>query len=203
MSTPHFERAGLIRELHQAKELLDQKQYLDARSAFERVYDHAAAVGAPSSYVCWLLAVCCDYLHDHANAVRWILEAVELDPLTLAAEHSRTVIADRIRRALISGEPTLDGPDTLGLYELLVRLDAADLSAHLVAARHHAAAGSVDVAIKLLDAITMLHPRDRVAWMTLMEIARAAGRELEAARAEAALLAIDASSVVARVRAQA
>jgi len=178
-------------ESQRAGRLLDDRDWAAARDAFTAIRARVAKLGVESSYVIWGLAVALDNLGEIDMAFEAVSEAVQKDPMNPACHHSFDVIAGRLRAALCDAARTPDDPSTPRLYALLQRAGEADVPSHLAMARHHAHAGKHEQAMRLLDAVTLLSPVSRDAWLQKAALARALGAEVLAAScdAEAAVIA--------------
>jgi tetratricopeptide (TPR) repeat protein len=133
-----------------------------------------------SAWVQWRLAVALDSMGESGEALELIERALAVDPLAPPFTHSRTIIVRNLRRKLAEASAAEAGR----LYERLARSGEADDEAHLTMARHHAACGGYDAALRLLEAVAVLFPACRDAWVELARVARLVGREEQARAAE-------------------
>jgi Flp pilus assembly protein TadD len=151
--------------------------------------------GVASAHVCWLLAVLCDDLDEMEEAFKYINEATALDPLEPGITRSFGIIADRLRRTLIDPERDPADESTPRLHAMLVEAGKADELVHIAMARHLAEIGKGDEALALLDAIVLLAPGCRDAWVVKAVLAKNLGRHEEAAVAQAQASALDGGPV--------
>lgn len=177
-------RELLFKSSH-AQQLLDGGNYEEGRQAFVEVRALARRLGIASGFIDWGLAVACDQLGDLERAYEHIVDAVRHDPLHGGFQGSFNVIMNHLREAL--ADPARDGKDgsTARLYGLLVAAGEADVPSHLAMARHLAATDRGEEALKLLDAVTLLAPASRDAWLQKASVARALGNATLAASCDA------------------
>jgi hypothetical protein len=119
----------------------------------------------------------------------------DADPMNPACQHSFDVIANRLRTALADPERAPDDDSTPRLYALLQAAGEADVTSHLAMARHLAHRGKHAAAMELLDAVTLLSPVSRDAWLQKASLARVLGDETLAVSCETQAAAISASDV--------
>jgi tetratricopeptide (TPR) repeat protein len=177
-----------LRELdaanRRAQELLDKGDFGNALKAFLEVKEEARALGLDASWPCWGIAICHDNLGDLGMAFESMRESQRVDPLNLGKQASYDTIVQHVRAALASRDRADDDPTTPHLYGLLLHAGEADVGAHLAMARHLAAGGDARGALRILDAVTTLHPSHRAAWERKSAVARALGEAELAARCE-------------------
>jgi hypothetical protein len=124
-----------------------------------------------------------------------ISESIAKDPLNPAAQRSFDIIAGHIREALANPERPADDPSTPRLYRLLLEAGEADVASHLAMARHLAHAGDREAAMRLVDAVTLLAPASRDAWVQKAGLAHSMGDEATARECEAQAAALETSHV--------
>ena len=174
---------------------LDEKGGLEAAEAlFRQVTAEAQKMGFASAYVHYVFAGVLDRMGKLEMAFDELKKAVEADPLALPVRHAFQDVAARLRAALADPSRPADDAAIPRLYTLLVEAGEADLEAHLAMVRFALAAGQLDRARALADAVTTLHPVAREAWEALARVARAQGDFALAGKA-------DAEAAVAEVRA--
>lgn len=186
----------LLTEMSRAKELVEEEDFAGARDSYARLRQRCQRLGLRSAHVAWRLAAVCDALGDFEAALSYAREATELDPLALPYQRSYDLVIDRIRQALGDERRATDDPTTPRLYELLSRAGEGDARSHLAMARFLRHGGDALAAMRLLDAVTIVAPAFRPAWVEKAQVARLLGRNDDAARAEieAAALATDESA---------
>jgi tetratricopeptide (TPR) repeat protein len=192
---PDLRIRDAVWETQRAGRLLDERDWAGAREAFAALRARVAKLGLQSSYVAWGLAVALDNLGETEMAFEAVSEAVQKDPMNPACHHSFDVIAGRLRATLADPDRALDDPSTPRLYALLQHAGEADVPSHLAMARHLAHAGQHEAALRLLDAVTLLSPASRDAWLQKAALARGLGGDALAASCEAEAAAIAASDV--------
>lgn len=175
---------GLLGDMVRARDAVDREDYEDANAALLKLRGELARQGLRSAHVAWSLAVACDGQGDFEQALEYIREALELDPLALPYQRSYDVIIERIRKLLGDEARSPADPTTPRIYELLMRAGEGDAACHLAMARWHFHAGDHAAAMKLLEALTTLNPASRPAWLCRAQVARAMGDEATAARAD-------------------
>lgn len=188
------ERQKFIEDLARAQELFEQGKYAEAREVFEQVRAAAQKLGIRSGHVAWGMAMACECGGDLAAAMQLIIEALESDPLAGPFNRTLDIIAESVRQALVADDRA-PGDETPRLYQLLVQVGEADEGAHLAMARYHLATGKSELALKLVDAVTMVYPSSNKAWGLRAEIAVAQGDHEGAAQAQAEAAALGAEPV--------
>jgi tetratricopeptide (TPR) repeat protein len=178
-----------------AQGLLDQSQYREARELFTEVRARAGKLGLASAYLDWGIAVASDFMGEFEMAFDSIRESVAKDPFNPAAQHSFDIIAGHIRAALTEPGRAADDPSTPRLYRLLLAAGEADVSCHVAMARHLARAGQPAEAMRVLDAVTLLAPVSRDAWLQKAALARALGDEPLAGECEGQAAALATADV--------
>jgi len=193
--TPEARRLMLanIAKVHEHGE---RREYAEAKVMAEKVRGGLAMAGITSAHVLWLLAVTNDYLGEVEEAFRLITEAVTVDPMEPSIEKSFIIITDRIRRMLIDPDRDPADESTPRLHDMLVQAGKADELVHVAMARHLEAVGKPDEALRLLDAVLLLSPACRDAWVVKAIVAKNVGREEEALAAEAEAMALDGAAPV-------
>jgi len=181
--------------LHSAK---TRKMLSDLKNAFDHMehgrpqegYDlalqvqaAASAEGINSPMVKWLLAASADLAGDVLSAARFIEEAVALDPLSIPAARSVSIIGGRLREGLLASDFPENKVDAT--YKSLLRLGEADVVSHVAYARHISAAGRAAEAMDVLAALTKLSADDldEEAWALIAEVAGKLGKTELAAEA--------------------
>ncbi len=192
---PDLRIRDAVWETQRAGRLLDDREWAAAREAFTALRARVAKFGLDSAYLAWGLAVALDNLGETEMAFEAVSEAVSKDPMNPACHHSFDLIANRLRAALADPNRAPDDPSTPRLYALLQHAGEADVPSHLAMARHLAAVGQPDAALRLLDAVTLLSPVSRDAWLQKATLARGLGDEALAASCEAQAAGIAASDV--------
>lgn len=190
---PDLRIRDAVWESQRAGRLLDEQQWAEARDAFTALRVRAAKLGLRSSYLAWGLAVALDNLGEAEMAFEAVSEAVKADPMNVACQRSFDVIANRLRGTLADPARAPGDPSTPRLYALLQAAGEADVPSHLAFARHEAHAGKLREALALLDAVTLLSPVSRDAWLQKAAVARALGDEPLAASCDAQAAAVTAA----------
>ena len=164
-------------EADRARQLLDDSRFAEARDAFTAVRARAAKLGLDSAYLAWSLAIALDMNEETEMAFKVIEEAIAKDPLNPQAQRSFAIIAGKLRQAVADGARAAGDPSIARVYRLLLEAGEADVACHIGMARHLGATGDHAAALKLLDAVTLLAPVSRDAWLAKAAAARAAGDE--------------------------
>lgn len=188
--TPEARRL-MLADLAKVHEHGERREYAEAKALAEKVLGGLALAGVRSAHVLWLLAITHDYVGQVEEAFRLIMEAMAVDPMDSSIEKSFTIITDRIRRMLIDPERDPADESTPRLHDMLVQAGKADELVHIAMARHLEAVGKPDEALKLLDAVLLLSPTCRDAWVVKAIIAKNIGRDEEALTAESEAAALD------------
>ena len=192
--TPEARRL-MLADIAKVHEHGERREYAEAKVLAEKVRAGLAMASVRSAHVLWLLAVTSDYLGEVEEAFRFIMEAMTVDPMEPNIEKSFGIITDRLRRALIDPERDLADESTPRLHDMLVQAGKADELVHVAMARHLEAVGKPDEALKLLDAVLLLSPGCRDAWVVKAIVAKNAGREEEALAAQAEAAALDGAAL--------
>jgi len=145
----------------------------------------AAALGIRSAHVSWMAATMLEMLGRHEQAYREILDAVREDPFCPSYQDKFTSLAWELRNALAAPERAVDDPSTPRLYELLQATGESDVPCHLAMARHLAAAGRREEAARLLEAVLVVAPVSKDAWLERASLARDSGNEERATACQA------------------
>jgi hypothetical protein len=177
-------------EMRRASELVQERRFDEAIQVYRALIAEGRPLDLDTGHLHWACGVACDYAGELEMAFEEVTTAMAKDPLCLPFRSSFDVVTGRIRTALAEPGRAPDEPSTPRLYALLVRADEADVAAHLAMARYHLATGHPELAVTLVDAVTLLHPWARRAWTMKAELAAAAGDAAgaEHARLEAAAL---------------
>jgi tetratricopeptide (TPR) repeat protein len=165
----------LANELRRAYDAGQAGNFDEAVDLARAVVEKAKGLGVSSAFALWQVAVAADNGGKLEMAFDYITRALQLDPLDNTYRGSFEIIAKRLRAALASPERAADDPSTPRLYELLVRAGEADVGAHSAMTRFWLAKGETAKAAQIADAVTLLNPTDREAWLCRAEVARAAG----------------------------
>lgn len=193
--TPEARRL-MLADVAKVHEHGERREYAEAKAVAEKVLGGLAVAGVRSAHVLWLLAITNDYLGEVEEAFRLIMEAITVDPMEPNIEKSFTIITDRIRRVLIDSERDIADESTPRLHGMLVSAGKADELVHVAMARYLEAVGQGVEALKLLDAVLLLSPACRDAWVVKAIVAKNLGREEEALAAEAEAAALDGGGLV-------
>jgi hypothetical protein len=169
---PDLRFRDLNSRARRARQLLDDNHYAEARDAFAAARAQARKLGLDSAYLSWGLALALDMNQETEAAFTTIQEAIAQDPLNPSSQGSFDAIAWKLRNAI--GDPALPAEDPAipRIYRLLLDAGEADVPAHLAMARHLAAQGDRAGAMRLLDAVTLLAPSSRDAWLEKAALAR-------------------------------
>jgi tetratricopeptide (TPR) repeat protein len=192
---PDIRIRAIVADAQRAQQLLDSNEYAQARELFTAVRTRAAKLGLDSAYLAWGIAVTSDYLGELEVAFNTICESVAKDPLNPASQHSFEVVAGHIRTTLADPARAPDDPSTPRLYQLLLGAGEADVACHVAMARHLAHEGKTAEAMQLLDAVTLLAPVSRDAWLQKAALARTLGQDEVAAECEGQAAALATAQV--------
>ena len=174
----------LVDRMRHAYDLAQERKYDEAIEQYRQLLAFAKGHRIDSPYLLWCMAIAFDNNGDLEMAFQHISEAMKKDPLAMPVRHSFDIIANRLRAALADDEREANDASTPRLYELLARAGEADVHAHLAMVRYQLATGKVDDAAVLVDAVTRLWPASEDAWAAKAAVARAAGDEEAATKAE-------------------
>ncbi len=186
----HDEVRQLRGVLEEAQRLGEAGRHVEARSILKQAQVHAAEAGVVSPQLLWQLAVQCDYAGFPEEALTHVVTLLNVDPLSGAGIASARIISARVREVLTDPTRAADDPSTPISYGRLVELGEADTGSHLAIARHHAAAGRIEKAIAILDALVTIEPRNRDVWRALSALGKDSGRRDIVHRASEALLGL-------------
>lgn len=188
--TPEARRL-MLADVAKVHEHGERREYAEAKALAEKVRAGLAMAGIKSAHVLWLAAISSDYAGQVEEAFRLITEAMAVDPMEPNIERSFGIITDRVRRMLIDPERDLADESTPRLHAMLVSAGKADELVHVALARHLEAVGKPEEAMKLLDAVLLLSPTCRDAWVVKSIVAKNLGREEEALAAQAEAVACE------------
>jgi tetratricopeptide (TPR) repeat protein len=174
---PDLRIRAVMADAQRAQDLLDRGEYRESRDLFTQVRARAGKLGLESAYLAWGIAVASDYLGELDMAFTTIWQSIARDPLNPAAQNAFNVIANHIRAALDDPQRAPDDSSTPRLYQLLLEAGEADVASHLAMARHLAHAGKAHEAMRVLDAVTLLAPASRDAWLQKTGLARSLGQD--------------------------
>jgi hypothetical protein len=192
---PDLRMRDVVSDARRAQDLLDRGEYRESRDLFTQLRARAGKLGLDSAYLAWGMAVTSDYLGELDVAFTTISESLAKDPLNPAAQNSFGVIAHHIRAALADAQRTPDDACTPRLYQLLLQAGEADVPSHLAMARHLAHGAKPAEAMRILDAVTLLAPSSRDAWLQKAALARSLGQDDLAAECEAQAAALATAQV--------
>jgi tetratricopeptide (TPR) repeat protein len=187
---PDQRMGDLTAAAHQARQHLDEGRWAEAREGFTQLRARAAKLGVASAYASWGLAVALDMNQETEMAFTVIQDAIAEDPLNPAAQSSFDAIAWKLRTAIGDAARPADDPAIPRIYRLLLEAGEADVASHVAMARHLAGTGDLDGARRLLDAVTLLAPVSRDAWLARGALARADGDAALAAECDAQAAAL-------------
>lgn len=174
----------LLNELGEIIEAMEKNEFEQARDRLVALNASCTSRGLRSPHVLWHLSIACDYLGDSEMAYENIREALELDPVSIPFWKSYRIIIERMQSTLADTTRPPDDPLRLRLYNLLVTANEVTLPCHVAVARYHRTTGRADESVRMLEALTLLHPAYAPAWRELANAAHAAGREELVERAE-------------------
>ena len=180
----------LLQELAEISELVEKRDLEGARDKALALEAACAARGLRSAHVLWNLAIVRDYLGDFEMAFQSIREALDLDPVAPPLWQSYRIIVERMQRTLADPERPADDPVRPRLYALLAAANEVTLPCHLAMARYQRSVGKPQEAVRLLEAVTLLHPAWVPGWRELAVAARTAGHPELAERAETQAIAL-------------
>lgn len=193
-SFPDVRVRKVLSASQRAQRHLDEGEFPEARDAFVAARAQVQQVGMPpSGYFAWGLCVALDNLGEHEMAMELAVEALNLDALCPSFQRSFEVVANNLRRSLSDPERRADDPSSPRIYQQLLDAGEADVPCHLAMARHLSNSGDHAGAMRLLDAVTLLAPISRDAWLAKEAAALAAGDAELAARCAAEAAAIGAA----------
>lgn len=176
------------KELCKVRDLASKDAWPEVRQGLATARDYLDQLGESSAYVLWLSAVAADNIHELEEAVRFVTRARVLDRFEPSYAQSERIIFEHLRASL---DERGEGGDAQALrsYELLLQHGQADNRSHLTAAYCYLAAGNVEVAARIADALTLLSPSCADAWRLQAVLARRAGNETRAAELDTLAIA--------------
>ena len=174
----------LLEDLHRLDELVERGDVERARKLLFAVRESMRSQGRGHGFASWRLSILADNEGELVEAMNYVTEALEQDPLSQPFRRSFEIIAGRIRTVLTAPDRDPADPSTPELYELLVRFDAADEPSHLAMAAWSLRAGHPRKAHALAAAVTVLSPGSVDAWRLRAAAARELGLDDEARECE-------------------
>lgn len=181
----------LLEDLHRLDEMIERNDLDRARRLLLAVRDSMRAQGRGHGFASWRLSILADNQGELVEAMKYVTEALEQDPLSQPFRRSFEIIAGRLRTALTAADRDPADPSTPELYELLVRQDAADEPSHLAMAAWSLLAGDPRKAHAIAAAVTTLSPDSTEAWRLRAAAARALGLEDDACGCDRELAALE------------
>jgi|GEM_PF-6761464 len=190
MNAPRERLEPLTQALDAARQLLDDKAWVEARAKFAELAETAKGLGIDSAYLLWARSLIAEHLDEVEAAFDFICAGVVLDPMHPTLTNRFAEASTALRQQLIASSLTPDGRDPKTMYEALLRAGEADAACHVAMARAHVNAGELDAARGLLDSIALLEPNRVEAWEVAREVARRREDPIALAEAEARLAAL-------------
>lgn len=171
--------------IDEAMNLVGSRLYREARLVLEQAEQVANKAGLVSSFLAWGLSVVSDECGDPVNAVKFIKEALRLDPCGPPYINSFNII--RSRTILAFNARDVNDPTVPTLFGLLVDLDAVDAAACIKFSQHAVAKGDGAKALALAEDAVHLEAPTAERLRHLAGLLAAAGRDddARARRAEA------------------
>lgn len=182
---PDVRMRKLLDDFVGAREALREGEYEKARQGFVGALAAASRHGLDSASARAALAMIHESMEEYELALESLMASLELDPLDGLALRVNERLIHAMRERFAGIEP--GAAEASRLYALLQRCDGATVDTHLMMARHHRAAGRLDEAERLLEALCALAPASADVWRAQADLALARGDVEQAAtcRAEA------------------
>jgi tetratricopeptide (TPR) repeat protein len=171
--------------LSRASSAIDAHDLSRAREELLKAQALAEQAGITSPFLTWRLSVVHDLMEDPLTALKYINEAVRMDPLAQPFRHSLGLILKNLRRKLLA--EIAKGADTSSvstLYDALIRAAGADDATHVAVAGYLLDRGDPSGALRIASAVTLLSPACEEAWLVRARICRALGDDAAAREAE-------------------
>jgi tetratricopeptide (TPR) repeat protein len=172
---------AIIEQIEQADQLAERDEHAEARDVLLAAQAECERAGIESGFVSWRLSVAFDILEEYEVAFKYVQEALRLDPFAPPFRSSFGIIVGRMRKAIVGAEPG-ETEFVPRLYELLAHAGEGTDAVHVAMARDLEARGESERALRLMDAVTLLSPGCRDAWLARAAICRSMG-DGDAARA--------------------
>ena len=157
-------------DLEKLNQLTESRELDEALALVERLNKEAAGMGVTSAFLNWQTAIVYDYRGQAELAFSHIQTALALDPFVRPFFDSKEIIVTRIRGMLADTKWKADDEATPRLWKMLSQAGEADDATHLALARYHLATGNAPEALRVVDALTVLRPALRDAWLLKAEI---------------------------------
>jgi len=133
----------------------------EAKEVLRECWNEAKVWHCTSAFIAWQLAISFDLLGNPVVALRFIGEALRLDPFPAPFRASCEIIVANARRKLAQLEIT--DPGVGGIVRGLARVGAVTVDDHLLLARHHSERGLHEEALVAADAALALDPECQAA----------------------------------------
>lgn len=159
----------LVPRVAEGMRLNQEHRPVEAKEILRECWNEAKAWHCTSAFVAWQLAISFDLLGDPSGALRFIAEALRLDPFPAPFRASAEIIVANARLKLAqldTGDPRIRG-----IVRGLAKVGAANPDDHLLLARHFSEHGREEEALGATDAALKLDPE-----YVLAQMARAAIR---------------------------
>jgi predicted Zn-dependent protease len=168
-------REDLVAQTRRAWEMVQAGNFAEALDVVREVVAACVAANFQSAHVHWVAAVAADQAGKPVDALRYVLKAIDIDPVLLPAHHSLGIIVDRARKKLVAGD--LDADEGMTLYQALADNSLADDACRLSYAQHLLDYEKPDEALQVAQAVALLNPRLSDAWRLVGAAAAALGRD--------------------------
>ena len=180
---------GILEQVERADNLAERQQFDEVRELLLAAQADCARAGVDSAFLAWRLCVVFDQLKEHELAFKYAQDALRMDPLAPPFRNSFGVIVGTMRKAILAAQP--GAADFVPrFYELLVRAGEGNDAVHVAMARHLQAQGQNERALKLVNAVTVLSPGFRDAWLARAAICRSLGDDQAAREADVEAAAV-------------
>jgi len=147
---------NLVPKVAEGMRLNRENRPAEAKEILREAWNEAKVWHCTSALIAWQLAVSFDLLGNPVAALRFIGEALRLDPFPAPFRASCEVIVGRARRKLAALEITNSG--IREIVRGLVKVGAATPDDHLLLARYCYGHGLHDEALAEVDAALKLNP---------------------------------------------
>jgi tetratricopeptide (TPR) repeat protein len=167
-------REAFLADLRQVHSLASEGRREEALLIAKRIEAASTGMEVKSSALLFALAVLHDQLGQLEQALAYIIDAVQADPLCPNTDNSLCIIVGRARKALATEEWDDASPR---LYATLAENGLADAACHVAWASHLHANGHHEEALAVAQSVVMLSPRCATGWQMVEAAAAALGRD--------------------------
>lgn len=148
--------AALVARVERATLMTSEGRHEAAHKLLREVEQDARQLQIKSAYLLFCIGVALDNVGDPHTSMRYLHEALAIDPLAAPFVRSVRIVTGRLTYTLMDED---EPPEArLQAYQTLAHYGQADGFCHLAAAQLHAELGHADEAMRLAEAVRVIAP---------------------------------------------